>query len=274
MKLGPRYFLRGVELVRGAEWPAAINRMGLEPQHRILDIGSAGFSLLPLWLADHGYQVHITDIDKSVFKHMGAVNRLSDADNPARLRTVMEVQDARALTYDDNSFDRVFAISTLEHIGGDGDMQAMREIGRVLKPGGLAAVSVPFRAGLGGAPLSEYVDSGEVSGYGADIGIRQLFRRRKTGTPVFFQYRYSYQAWRSRLYVPSGLRYVGDAAISMRVDVRKLWAARPAWLKAGTNWLTPLVTAATVRDDEGDEPITGKPWKPEAIVLILRKPTS
>lgn len=49
--------------------------------------------------------------------------------------------DARDMPFADGSFDRVIAAEVLEHIHED--ETAMAEIARVLKPGGLAAVTVP-----------------------------------------------------------------------------------------------------------------------------------
>ena len=49
--------------------------------------------------------------------------------------------DALALPFAGGSFDHVVAAEVLEHIPADG--AAMREIARVLRPGGTAAVSVP-----------------------------------------------------------------------------------------------------------------------------------
>jgi SAM-dependent methyltransferase len=46
------------------------------------------------------------------------------------------------LPYGDGTFDRVFCISTLEHLGPDGRAGALREFGRVLRPGGLAVLTV------------------------------------------------------------------------------------------------------------------------------------
>jgi SAM-dependent methyltransferase len=49
--------------------------------------------------------------------------------------------DATAMPFPDASFDRVIAAEVLEHIPSD--QRAMNEIARVLRPGGIAAVTVP-----------------------------------------------------------------------------------------------------------------------------------
>jgi SAM-dependent methyltransferase len=49
--------------------------------------------------------------------------------------------DAGAMPFGDGSFDRVIAAEVLEHIGDD--QRAMNELARVLRPGGLAAITVP-----------------------------------------------------------------------------------------------------------------------------------
>ena len=64
--------------------------------------------------------------------------------------------DIRQTDYPDNSFDVVTCISTLEHIGvggrylsdhdPEGDAKAMREIKRILKPGGQLLATVPYGA--------------------------------------------------------------------------------------------------------------------------------
>jgi SAM-dependent methyltransferase len=59
-------------------------------------------------------------------------------DGPVTLRA-----DALALPFPDNTFDRVIASEILEHVPQDG--VAIAEIFRVVRPGGLVAVSVPRR---------------------------------------------------------------------------------------------------------------------------------
>ena len=73
------------------------------------------------------------------------------------LRSV--VADVRSLPFDDDAFDLVLCVSTLEHVGrdtepyavdaaraDDGDEAALRELHRVLAPGGRLLVSVPTGA--------------------------------------------------------------------------------------------------------------------------------
>src|SRR5450755_5034510 len=49
--------------------------------------------------------------------------------------------DATAMPFPDGSFDRVIAAEVLEHIPSD--QAALNEVARVLRPGGLAAITVP-----------------------------------------------------------------------------------------------------------------------------------
>lgn len=54
--------------------------------------------------------------------------------------------DARHLPFADHSVDAIMAVSTLEHVVGlHGDRLAVGEIARVLRPGGRAWITVPYR---------------------------------------------------------------------------------------------------------------------------------
>lgn len=67
------------------------------------------------------------------------------------------VADVRAMPFDDRSFDQVLLVSTLEHIGANNEVyglgaesddaaraEALREVRRVLRPGGSLLVTVPL----------------------------------------------------------------------------------------------------------------------------------
>jgi SAM-dependent methyltransferase len=60
------------------------------------------------------------------------------------------VGDIHHLPIDDDSFDCVFCTGTLEHVPNP--WQAIREINRVLKPGGLVHIDVPFIQGYHADP--------------------------------------------------------------------------------------------------------------------------
>ncbi len=61
-------------------------------------------------------------------------------------RLAFRVEDASRLSFPDGSFDLVVSFSTIEHIpGAENRRAALREMGRVLRPSGHLAVTVPNR---------------------------------------------------------------------------------------------------------------------------------
>ncbi|MBR0650671.1 class I SAM-dependent methyltransferase [Roseomonas terrae] len=63
-------------------------------------------------------------------------------------RLAVHHMDMRAITYPDASFDFCYSISSFEHIGDDPDFLAhLREVRRVLKPGGLYALTTEVLLG-------------------------------------------------------------------------------------------------------------------------------
>lgn len=73
------------------------------------------------------------------FEQLHGVNYIT-ADIESPLAKVK--MDIHAMPFADHRFDVVLCNHVLEHV--DNDIQAMREIGRVLKPGGFAILQVPF----------------------------------------------------------------------------------------------------------------------------------
>ncbi|GAB2810166.1 class I SAM-dependent methyltransferase [Actinocorallia aurea] len=76
---------------------------------------------------------------KSVQTMFGAMELEGQAPEGASAETVEG--DALALPFGDDTFDKIVAAEVMEHIPDD--MKAMRELFRVLKPGGQVAVTVP-----------------------------------------------------------------------------------------------------------------------------------
>jgi SAM-dependent methyltransferase len=134
----------------------------------------------------------------------------------------LEVQDARAFSYGDASFDRVFSISVIEHIPDDGDSRAMREIARVLRPGGMVTVSVPF----------------DPTGYAEEYLQGDVYERQSTGRRTFYQRRYDLESLHSRLIEPSGLRLLQTTFFG-----EPGFRFEPYWNSIPMRWKVPLLWA-------------------------------
>jgi SAM-dependent methyltransferase len=77
------------------------------------------------------------------FRAITGLDYLSGDLDPAAAMVQMDITDIR---YPDNSFDVIYCSHVLEHVPDD--RRAMRELARVLKPGGWAVLVVPFRDAL------------------------------------------------------------------------------------------------------------------------------
>ncbi len=108
---------------------------GTSQKKLVLDVGCLG-SKLPIELVKKGYEVYGIDVgsypDQDLFTFIQG--------------------DIRQKPFDDDFFDVVTAISTIEHVGlgrygdpvaPDGDKEAMNEIKRVLKPEGQLIMTIP-----------------------------------------------------------------------------------------------------------------------------------
>ena len=135
---------------RCIEYPFAASKFKKEV--RILDVGTAKADRYWIrWLESLGNrEVYGIDFEKP----------------PKPSSNIIYVQaDVRRLPFDDNFFDKIFAVSVIEHIGLSdpqvykgkvpeiqeaGDLEAVRELTRVLKPGGELVMTFPYgtREGL------------------------------------------------------------------------------------------------------------------------------
>jgi SAM-dependent methyltransferase len=116
--------------------------LGLRAGDRLLDLG-CGAGRHAFEALRRGARVTAFDYDEGELKDVAAVARaMADAGElPAAARSATTRGDATRLPFPDASFDRIIAAEVLEHIDEDG--AAIRELVRVLRPGGTIAATVP-----------------------------------------------------------------------------------------------------------------------------------
>jgi len=122
---------RYVEYSMALCWLKALKAKRRSEPLVVLDVGS-GHSIFPCILKEMGVLCVVLDVDEECVKWQRR-----------RLGVEGVVASATHLPFRPGSLDAVTAISTVEHIPG-GDERAMMEMGKALKPCGLAVVSVPF----------------------------------------------------------------------------------------------------------------------------------
>jgi SAM-dependent methyltransferase len=153
----------------------------------ILDIGSPKLPALFLAVQDPKNSVTASDISPYFVRDFERIKSLLSIQNLEN-----RILDARNIDAPDNAFDQVFSISVLEHIPGDGDTAGMKEIARVLKPGGTATLTLPFSISY----CEEWLE-----------GITTYWEEHseKNEGKIFFQRRYGWQDVLDRIVSPSGL---------------------------------------------------------------------
>ncbi len=117
-------------------------RLGVEPGDRLLDLG-CGFGRHAFEAARRGASVVALDAGADEVAQVRAtLGAMVDAGELDPGHPALAVRgNALALPFADGAFDRVIASEVLEHIPDD--CAAMRELARVLRPGGTMAVTVP-----------------------------------------------------------------------------------------------------------------------------------
>jgi len=253
LRHGLKRLILPVEYIRYAEDVYVLQHLDVRPGALVLDVGSP--KLLSLFLAARfGAHVHATDLLDYFFDSSGAyADRVLGTH---RDRYVMRTEDARALTYPDDMFDRIFSISTIEHIPDDGDSAAMEQLARVLKPGGICCVTVPWR------------DTGYVEQFKPG-GDPEAYWVAATEQRVFYQRAYDRPTLEHRLIKPSGLEVVDVSFWGERhVPGERLLLGRPLLRYALLPLHFPFALWFLSRLGERE------PSRKKVACLTLRKPVA
>jgi 2-polyprenyl-3-methyl-5-hydroxy-6-metoxy-1,4-benzoquinol methylase len=137
---------------RTAENSAAYLLPHLRPDHRILDIG-CGPGTISADLAARVPDGHVTAVD---YAPAIVEQAAKEAASRGLANMTFAVADVHGLTYDDDTFDVVHAHQVLQHVGDP--VQALREMRRVAKPGGVVAARDSDYAAFTWFPESQGLD--------------------------------------------------------------------------------------------------------------------
>ncbi|MFD5213522.1 class I SAM-dependent methyltransferase [Microbacterium sp. NPDC058345] len=153
----------------------------LTPDMHLLDVG-AGPGTITVDFAARVARVTATEIDDAALSLSRALAAERAAEN-----VDFSVEDVHALSFADDSFDVVHAHQVLQHVGDP--VQALREMRRVARPGGIVAARDADYAGFVWFPLLPELDewlglyraAARANGGEPDAGRRLLSWARAAG---------------------------------------------------------------------------------------------
>lgn len=210
---------------RYMELPWAWRQLTPMPGSSVLDLASP--KLLAVALARSG--VLVTSVD-ALRSEMEAWRRLAGSEPNLRL----QVADGRALPFGDSSFDHAYSISVIEHIAEDGDVRALRELARVVRPGGRLVLTVPHAVEARDEyrPRATYVDE------------------TTDGGRHFFQRWYDDQRLSQLFAVVPELRVIRREVVRLQPNLNRLYTRSFPWLVPFGPFYGLL--SREVRDPSGD----------------------
>jgi SAM-dependent methyltransferase len=203
---------------------------------KVLDVGSP--KLLGLYLAfQYQVEVQLTDISEMNLDEYRVMWR--SLERRAKGKTSFDLQDARSLKFADGEFEIVYSMSVIEHIDGDaGDSRAVQEFQRVLRPGGLLLLSVPFG--------NRYAEQ-------RIVGMAGAVRKTSDSRAYFFQRIYDEPTFEQRI-----LKFANQLT---EINLTTVWRKRK-WIhrsfgylgqniRGALGFLNPLLSAAINRSSYG-----------------------
>jgi SAM-dependent methyltransferase len=205
-------------------------------QTKILDVGSPKMLGLYLGFSTQA-KMTLTDITELNVDEYRTMWRGMEA--KARGKVVFALQDARSLEYGDAEFDVVYSMSVIEHIEGkDGDSRAMCELVRVLKPGGLLVISVPFGP--------HYVEQ-------LRIGVSGAARKTGDQEAYFFQRIYDAPEFQERILKhTAGLKNVTLTTVWRRNQwLARIFGMLGENVRGMLGFVNPLLSVAINRSTKG-----------------------
>ncbi|MFJ6548841.1 class I SAM-dependent methyltransferase [Microbacterium sp. NPDC091676] len=234
--------------VRDIANSAAYLRPHLTAQTRLLDVG-AGPGSITVDFAGEVAHVTATEIDDAA---LSLSRDLAAARGVANI--AFSVEDVHALSFADDSFDVVHAHQVLQHVADP--VQALREMRRVAKPGGLIAARDADYAGFLWFPvlpeldrwLALYRAAARANGGEPDAGRRLLAWARAAGfadvTATASTWCYATPSerawwggmWADRILESALARQLVDQEMASAADLQEISDAWKRWADDSDGW--------------------------------------
>jgi SAM-dependent methyltransferase len=136
-------------LIRYGEYRFVTEMLTFERGESVLDLGCES-NIFILYLAYRGVRALGVDLNPRAGDELKAKKRRAEQATSRKFAVTFRAEDATQLTLPRESADKVIAISSIEHMfsnKGHGDELVMAGLARVLKPGGMAVVTLPMSNG-------------------------------------------------------------------------------------------------------------------------------
>lgn len=240
--LGIRAFLKGLDYFRFIEYVIlfqAFDKFNIR-KGKILDIG-CGEEPLPLYLVSKKtFSVIALDIDRKKIQLQKHYAKKVARKSNNKLNCDFLLGDAEHIQLKDDSVDAVICLALLLLLPGDKDKLIMKEVKRVLRPGGYAFISISY---------------GRIYGEFNNDVVAKGFSRI-----------YDAKAIQERISGPSGLREVDCVFFEDRlIPFSKWWYRLPFLLRLPFRWCCPLLSLSFLKHGRTLRSADG-------VMLILRKP--
>ncbi|MFB7251037.1 class I SAM-dependent methyltransferase [Microbacterium sp. NPDC056234] len=223
-------------------------RTHLAADASLLDVG-AGPGTITVEFAERVAHVTATEIGETEL----ALSRRAAADR-GLTNLDFSVEDVHALSFADDSFDVVHAHQVLQHVADP--VQALREMGRVAKPGGIVAARDADYAGFLWFPLIPELDewlrlyrsAARANGGEPDAGRRLLSWAKAAGfedvaaTASTWCYANAEDRawwggmWADRILESALARQAVDSGLATRADLERMSAGWRQWADAEDGW--------------------------------------
>jgi demethylmenaquinone methyltransferase / 2-methoxy-6-polyprenyl-1,4-benzoquinol methylase len=163
-------------------WRArAVRALEVLPGHRVLDLAT-GTADLAIAIAETQVEAHVTGVDPS--RGMLEIGEQKVAARGLGERVQLAIGDATGLSFPEGSFDRVSIAFGMRNIADR--LQALREIARVLRPGGRAVIlelATPDKGVL--APFARFHVGQVVPRIGALLSGEREYRHLERSITAF-----------------------------------------------------------------------------------------